>query len=126
MHDWKVPWNAYQAQFEVAASRQGWSNAEEAYQLVRSLKGVVVQVLQHLTRPPTVIHQLDGGVTALFRASTTARRLPCPVEDQKAKGRASTITGVGGRNPGERGLSNGDGGHRQHVFFFSLFSFFFT
>ncbi|ROT60657.1 hypothetical protein C7M84_021808 [Penaeus vannamei] len=48
-YDGKVSWNAFQAQFETVARRQGWNDEEKAYQLVISLKGAAVEVLEHLT-----------------------------------------------------------------------------
>ncbi len=33
----------------MAASRQGWSGAEKAYQLVTGMKGMAMKVLEHLT-----------------------------------------------------------------------------
>lgn len=48
-YDDKVSWNAFQAQFETAAKRQSWNDEEKAYQLVISLKGAAVKVLEYLT-----------------------------------------------------------------------------
>ncbi|ROT67655.1 hypothetical protein C7M84_014239 [Penaeus vannamei] len=48
-YDGKVSWNAFQAQFETVARRQGWNDEEKAYKLVISLKGAAVEVLEHLT-----------------------------------------------------------------------------
>lgn len=72
-YDGKVPWNAYQAQFEAAASRQGWSDAEKAYQLVTSLKGVAVEVLEHLT---TTQLQSYSSVTGALQRRFGRRQQP--------------------------------------------------
>ena len=46
--DGKVAWEAYQAQFELLAQGQGWSNQEMALQLVASLRGPALEILGHL------------------------------------------------------------------------------
>ncbi|MPC39385.1 hypothetical protein E2C01_032920 [Portunus trituberculatus] len=46
--DGKVPWEAYQAQFELLADVNGWSDGERALQLVTCLRGQTVEVLSHL------------------------------------------------------------------------------
>ena len=64
-YDGKVSWDAYQAQFEAIASRQNWSRAEKAFQLVSVLKGQALEVLEHLT--PAQLQYYDSVAGALRR-----------------------------------------------------------
>ena len=47
-YEGRASWAAYQAQFEILASAQGWSEGEKAVQLVTSLKGPALDVLSQL------------------------------------------------------------------------------
>ena len=60
-----MSWDAYQAQFEAIASRQNWSRAEKAFQLVSALKGQALEVLEHLT--PAQLQYYDSVAGALRR-----------------------------------------------------------
>ncbi|MPC48912.1 hypothetical protein E2C01_042698 [Portunus trituberculatus] len=46
---WQVAWEAYQAQFELLAQGQRWSDQEKALQLVASLHGPALEILAHKT-----------------------------------------------------------------------------
>ncbi|MPC57317.1 Retrovirus-related Pol polyprotein [Portunus trituberculatus] len=48
----QVAWELYQAQFELFAQGQGWSDQEKALQLVASLRGLAMEILAHMTKPP--------------------------------------------------------------------------
>lgn len=47
--DGSISLEAYLAHFEVLAAVQGWDSAEKALQLVLSLKGKAVEVLDYVT-----------------------------------------------------------------------------
>ena len=82
-YDGRVPWDAFQAQFEILAEVQAWDSRERAVQLVSSLKDAAVEVLSQLI--PLQRTSYDCVVVALewryehkhqaeaFRASFRAR-----------------------------------------------------
>ena len=64
-YDGKVSFDAYQAQYEVIARRQRWTQEEKAFQLVSVLKGQALEVLKHLT--PAQLWCYDSVAGALQR-----------------------------------------------------------
>ena len=65
-YDGRVPWPAYKAQFEIAASLNGWSDSEKAQFLATSLTGPALSVLWN-------IPEVERGVYGRLASALDAR-----------------------------------------------------